>query len=71
MKVKDLIKILSDFNPNTIVLINKDGIEKEVSDYAWKNGNGEDSLENKRDIDYEKLNSATVSLYMRKENENI
>ena len=54
MKVNELIKILSDFNPKADVKINIEGIEKDLELYGWNNGGDFDYFE--RNIDKRKIN---------------
>lgn len=54
MKVKELIKILADFNPNCEITDN--------IDIGWSNGEGEGCSESERDIEQEKLNATELTL---------
>ena len=65
MKVKDLIKVLSDFAPDAEVVYNDNGIEKPLELYAWQVGDGGDRAmpETQTERDREKAHKVTsVSL---------
>lgn len=64
MKVKDLIKILSDFNPNAEVNIIYSSIEHDITDYGWESS---DTSVVERDITHEKITAKAVSLFTYEE----
>lgn len=64
MKVKDLIKILSDFNPNAEVKIIYSSIGHDITDYGWESS---DTSVVERDITHEKITAKTVSLFTDEE----
>lgn len=59
MKVKNLIKILSGFNPNADVKIIYSSIEHDITDYGWESS---DTSTVERDIMHEKITAKTVYL---------
>lgn len=67
MKVKELIKYLSDFNPDAEVMNwYKDGHEFPVIIYGWDSG-GDCSDCGERNIEKEKLHAVSISLTSNRE----
>jgi len=64
MKVKDLIEILSNFNPNAEVKIIYNSIWHDITDYGWGSS---DTSTAERDITHEKITTNTVSLFTDEE----
>lgn len=59
MKVNELIKILSDFNPNADVKININGIEDDITIYGWDYIDSDNS--NINNIKEQKLKTNSLS----------
>ena len=67
MKVSELIKLLSDFSPNADVeIITFGGASFAIVDYGW---DSDDASEGTRDTSIEKLETKSVSLFIKDESE--
>lgn len=62
MKVKELLDILQQFNPNANVCVEYHGLLQVVNGYSWYNNDGAESSQEIRDIDKEKLGADAISL---------
>lgn len=66
MKVNEMIKLLSDFNPMADVKINIDGIENDITLYGWCSSDSSNIVSTKD----QKLSTSSLSFFAYKSLDN-